>query len=224
MSIALRAVEDRGELRGRSNRVVDQEGVREDRGRVLGHGELDPVPVADRAAARGHVELGRLLGHGSVAEVLGLHASQPRGAPGGHQEEQEERGEEEADPLVDQPHGLAGWGGGLGRRTGHGGGAVGAAVAGSASAGAAVVPVAGRRLDGQAGAELGEGARGRASVAVRLGVHVVDVGRDQASRSRATRPRAGSDRSRPAAPRRGAARRSRAAGRRPGRPSRRCRC
>ena len=95
-----------GELGGELGRVLDQVRRGGDRHRGLGDGELDPVAVGDRAAAGGDLDLRLLLGRGGLAQRVGAHDAEPAGADAGEGQHAQEDREEEADPPLDQPHGV----------------------------------------------------------------------------------------------------------------------
>ncbi len=102
--VAHRQVEDRGQLGRRPGRVLDQERVGEDGHRVLGHRQLHPMPVGDRAATGGDVEVLHLLRERALLERSGLDGAEPRGPQRGCREEQKEEREQQPDSALDQAH------------------------------------------------------------------------------------------------------------------------
>ena len=70
-----RLAEQRRELARRADRVLDQEGGREDRRGVLGDGELGAVAVGDRAALGDQVDVLDLLVAASLFSAPPLNAS-----------------------------------------------------------------------------------------------------------------------------------------------------
>ena len=104
--LVLGLAEQRRELGGDARRVLDQERVGEDGRGVLGDRELEAVPVADRAAPGGDGEVLLLLGHRPLLERAGLDRAEPGGAHDHGGEQDQEDGEEQADPALDQPHRL----------------------------------------------------------------------------------------------------------------------
>ena len=103
--LLLGAAEQRGESRGDPGRVVDQERMREHGHGVLGHGKLDSVAVEDHPAPGGDLEILDLLLERPLAQRVGLDGADPDGSQRGGAEQEQEEGEQEPDPALDQPHG-----------------------------------------------------------------------------------------------------------------------
>ena len=102
--VAHRDAEDRGELRGRAPRVLDEVRRRGDVARGLGHRELGAGAVGDRPALRGQRDVDDLLRRGGVLEGAGVDEADPAGAQDGDAEQDEEDREEQADAALRQPH------------------------------------------------------------------------------------------------------------------------
>jgi len=85
--LVLRAPDQRRQSLGDRRRVVDQEGVRVDGQRVLGHRQLDPVAIEDRAAPGGNGQVLDLLAHGPLGQRPGLDRAEPGSAQGGEREQ-----------------------------------------------------------------------------------------------------------------------------------------
>ena len=119
--LALVAAQQRRQPRRHGHGVLDQHRVGEHRGRLLGDRQLDAPAVGDGAAAGRDLQVLDLLGGRALGQGVGLDRAQPGRAHGGQAQKQEEDGEEESDPAVEEgrPHGLLAR---LGCRLGHGSG------------------------------------------------------------------------------------------------------
>ena len=102
--LVLGLAEQPGDLRGDLRGVLDEVRRGGDRHRRLGDGELGARAIGDRAAARGHDQVGLLLGGRGLLERARLDDAEPGGAGRADDEQGQEDREEQPDPALDQLH------------------------------------------------------------------------------------------------------------------------